>query len=197
MTGKIEFQEKFKKEVAALFEEKVFKPGDASLQDHVKNGHGDLAEGIRTTMKIGDLQLLGGPGDAPGERSVEEDYAYFYEGKEMAPLASLLPTLTVSGTEDTKPGGWRVLFEPEKSRLWAFLRMLVKMKQAADVGHDDQGTRAEKIMKDLLEALPVVIVKMLEEDELWAEWSRSQSTGHTDLQHSTERNSVRFIFSRS
>ena len=62
-------------------------------------------------MKIGDLQLLGGPGDAPEERSVEEDCAYFYgpdgvlycasygqkeEGKEMAPMATLLPTLTAA-----------------------------------------------------------------------------------------------------
>ena len=189
-----EFLKKFQEEIAGLLEERVFKPGTASLEDHIRNGHGDLAEGIRTTMKIGDLELLGIPEDSPEESSVDEDYAYFYEGKAMAPLASLLPTLTVSGTEETKPGFWRVLYESEKSRLWAFLRMLAKMQHAAGVGCDDQGDRCKKILTDLLETLPVVIVKMQAEDELWAEWSRSQTTGHTDLQHSTDRNSVRFTF---
>ena len=194
MDRRSEFLKKFQEEIAGLLEERVFKPGTASLQDHIGNGHGDLAEGIRTTMKIGDLELLGIPEDSPEESSVDADYAYFYEGKAMAPLASLLPTLTVSGTEETKPGCWRVLYESEKSRLWAFLRMLVKMKQAALVGCDNQGDRCKKIVTDLLETLPVVIVKMQAEDELWAEWSRSQTTGHTDLQHSTDRNSVRFTF---
>ena len=60
-------------------------------------------------MKIGDLELVGIPEDSPEESSVDADYAYFYEGKMTAPMASLLPTLTVSGTEETKPGGWRVL----------------------------------------------------------------------------------------
>ena len=112
------FLKKFQEEIAGLLEEEVFKPGTASLQDHIRNGHGDLAEGIRTIMKIGDLELLGIPEDSPDESSVDVDYAHFYEGKAMAPLASLLPTLTVSGTEETKPGGWRVLYEVEKSRLW-------------------------------------------------------------------------------
>ncbi len=194
MDRRSEFLKKFHEEIAHLLAEKVFKPGTASLQDHIGNGHGDLAEGIRTTMKIGDLELLGIPEDSPEESAVDADYAYFYEGKAMAPLASLLPTLTVSGTEETKPGCWRVLYESEKSRLWAFLRMLVKMKDAALVGCDNQGDRCEKIVTDLLETLPVVIVKMQAEDELWAEWSRSQTTGHTDLQHSTDRISVRFTF---
>lgn len=186
------FHVKFQEEIAGLLAEGVFKPGVASLQDYIKNGRGDLAEGIRTTMKIGDLELFGE--DTPDEASVDVDYAHFYEGNPMAPLASLLPTLTVSGTEETQAGYWKMLYEPERSRLWAFLRMLAKMKHAAMVGCDNQGIRCEKIMKDLLEALPVVIVKMQGEDELWAEWSRSQDTGHTDLQHSTERISVRFTF---
>ena len=160
-----EFLEKFRGEIADLHDEMVFKPGTASLQDHIGNGRGDLAEGIRTTMKIGDLELVGIPEDSPEESSVDADYAYFYEGKAMASLASLLPTLTVSGTEETKPGGWRVLYESEKSRLWAFLRMLVKMKQAALVGCDNQGDRCKKIVTDLLETLPVVIVKMQVEEE--------------------------------
>ena len=142
-----EFLKKFEEEIASLREEKVFKPGTASLEDHIRNGQGDLAEGIRTTMKIGDLELLGIPEDSPDESSVDVDDAYFYGGKAMAPLASLLPTLTVSGTEDTKPGCWRVLYESEKSRLWAFLRMLVKMKQAGDCGLDVQGERYQKIVK--------------------------------------------------
>ena len=188
------FQKKFLEEIAGLLEEDVFKPGTASLQDHIGNGKGDMAEGIRTTMKIGDLELLGNPEDSPEESAVDADYAYFYEGKVMAPLASLLPTLTVSGAEETKPGCWRVLYESEKSRLWAFLRMLAKMKQAELVGCEKQSDRCKKILTDLLETLPVIIVKMQAEDELWAEWSRSQATGHTDLQHSTDRISVRFTF---
>ena len=170
-----EFLKEFEEEIAGLLEERAFQPGTASLQDHIRNGHGDLAEGLRTIMKIGDLELLGSPEDSPVESSVDADYAYFYEGKATAPLASLLPTLTVSGTEETKPGCWKVLYESEKSRLWAFLRMLVKMKQAALVGRDDQGDRCKKIVTDLLETLPVVIVKMQAEDELWAEWSLSQT----------------------
>ena len=194
MDRRSEFQRKFQEEIAGLLEEDVFKPGTASLQDHIGKGHGNLAEGIRTTMKIGDLALLGIPADSPDESSVDADYAYFYEGKAMAPLTSLLPTLTVSGTEETKPGCWRVLHESEKCRLWAFLRMLEKMKQAGQVGCDNQGDRCQKIVTDLLGTLPVVIIKMQAEDELWAEWSRSQTAGHTDLQHSTDRNSVRFNF---
>ena len=31
-------------------------------------------------------------------------------------------------------------------------------------------------------------------DELWAEWGRSMDTGHTDIQHSTDRMSNRYIF---
>ena len=194
MDRRSKFLKKFQEEIASLLEEAAFKPGTASLQDHIGKGHGNLAEGIRTTMKIGDLELLGIPEDSPDESSVDADYAYFYEGKAMAPMTSLLPTLTVSGTEETKPGCWRVLHESEKCRLWAFLRMLEKMKQAALVGCDNQGDRCEKIVTDLLENLPVVIVSMQAEDALWAEWSRSQTTGHTDLQHSTDRNSVRFNF---
>ena len=98
MDQRSEFQKKFQEEIAGLLEESVFKPGTASLQDHIGNGHGDLAEGIRTTMKIGDLELLGSSQDAPDESTVETDYKYFYEGKEMKPLSSLLPTLTVCGT---------------------------------------------------------------------------------------------------
>ena len=113
----------FQEEITDILGEKVFQPGNESLADYISRGHGDLAEGIRTTMKIGDLELFGAPEDAPEESSVKADFAYFYEGKAMrVPLASLLPTLTVTGTEETKPGGWRVLYESEKSRLWAFLR---------------------------------------------------------------------------
>ena len=194
MDRRSEFLKKFREEIAGLLEETVFKPGAASLQDHIQKGHGDLAEGIRSTMKIGDLELVGIPEDSPEESSVDADYAYFYEGKMTAPMASLLPTLTVSGTEETKPGGWRVLYESERSRLWAFLRRLAKMKHTALVGQEQVGDRFEKILTDLLEAVPVVMLKMQVEDELWAEWSRSQTTGHTDLQHSTDRNSVRFTF---
>ena len=193
--GKIKFQEMFQKEVAALLDNDAFKPSTTTLQEHAKDFGDDIAEGIRTTMKIGDLQLFSGsPEDVPDENSVNEDYAYFYEGKEMAPLASLLPTMTVSGTEETQPGSWKVLFEPEKCRLWAFLRMLMKMMEAGMVGKENHGDRCDKIIKDLLLHLPVIIVKMQEEDELWAEWCRSQTTGHTDLQHSVDRNSVRFTF---
>jgi hypothetical protein len=194
MPLKITFQQEFAEDVAPLFEEQVFKPGTASLHDYMMRGFGDIAEGIRTTMKIGDLQLFGSPGDAPEETSVAEDYAYFYEGKQMAPLASLLPTLTVSGTAETMPGFWKVLFDSEKSRMWAFLRMLKEMKVEGDGGVETKEARLKKIMTDLLADLPVVIVMLKEEDELWAEWSRSQTTGHTDLQHSVDRNSVRFIF---
>ena len=82
-------------EVAGLLEEEAFQPSSASLSDHIQNGHGDLVEGIRTTMKIGDWELFGAPEDWPEESSVEADYLYFYDGKTMAPMASLLPTITV------------------------------------------------------------------------------------------------------
>ena len=62
------------------------------------------------------------------------------------------------------------------------------------LGCEAEGDRCKKIVTHLLDTLPVVIVKMQKEDELWAEWSKSQTTGHTDLQHSTDRNSVRFTF---
>ena len=66
MDQKRAFQKKFHEEIASLLEEGAFQPGSASLQDHIDNGHGDMAEGIRTTMKIGDLELMGSPEDSPG-----------------------------------------------------------------------------------------------------------------------------------
>ena len=187
------FLDKFQEDIASLLSESVFKPGTASLHDHRDKGRGDLAEGIRTTMKIGDLELFT-PGDSPEESSVIADYEHFYKEKEMASLSSLLPTMTVCGTEETKPGCYKLLYESEKSRLWALLMMVGKMREAALVGCDHQGDRCEKIVTELLETLPVVIVKMQAEDELWAEWNRSQTTGHDDLQHSTDRCSVRYLF---
>ena len=191
------FAKKFQEEITEPLlseEDSVFKPSFASLQDHIKNGNGSLDEGIRTTMKIGDLEVFGAPEDAPDESAVDAAYAYLYEGREMAPLTSLLPTLTVCGTEETKPGGWKVLYESERTRLWALLRMVNKMKKAGLVGCDNLSERCKKIVTDLLGNLPVVMLKMQGEDELWAEWNRSQKTGHEDLQHSTDRISVRFVF---
>ena len=48
----------------------------------MKNGHGKLEEGVRTTMKIGDWQGLR-PGDWQGLARVEssvdiKDYEYFF-----------------------------------------------------------------------------------------------------------------------
>ena len=68
------------------------------------------------------------------------------------------------------------------------------MKQAGLVGCDNQRARFDKIMTEFLVALPVVIVQVMGEAELWAEWDRSQKAGHTELQHSTDRVSVRFRF---
>ena len=81
----------------------AMKPGTATLADYVEKGQGDLAEGIRTSMRLGDLEIF--IEDAPDEVAVEEDYEHSYAGNEMAPLAKLLPTLTVTGTEKTD---WRV-----------------------------------------------------------------------------------------
>ena len=75
----------------------------------------------------------------------------------MKPLTSLLPTITVTGDGETKPGGWKMLYEPEKSRLWAFLRMLAKMQKDASMGIEHATDRVQKIMTDLLVKLPVVI----------------------------------------
>jgi len=194
MDPKMAFLKRFAEETSCLQNEGVFKPGTTSLQDYIAKGHGDLEEGIRTTMRIGDLELLSTPEDSPDESAVDADFEFFYEGKMMKPLAQMLPTLTVCGTEETQPGSWRVLYDPDKSRLWALLRGLVTMKNAALVGCEIQGDRYQKIVSELLEALPVTIIKMKVEDELWAEWNRSQTAGHTDLQHSTDRNSVRFVF---
>ena len=194
MDRKKEFVNDFQKDIVDLLGTKVFQPGTESLQDLLKKGHGDLEEGIRTTMKIGDFELMGDPEDAPEESSVLADHEYFYKGKMNAPLASLLPTIHVSGTEETKPGCWRVLYESDKSRLWAFLRMLSNMMKAGLMGNEHQEARCTKILTELLETLPVVIVKMKAEDELWAEWNRAQTTGHNDLQHSTDRGSNRYTF---
>ena len=164
--AKTAFQKKFSEEVAELLP--AFQPGTASLNDHMKSGSGDLAEGIRSTMKLGDLQLFGAPADAPEESSVSEDYKYFYEGKvkEMKPLTSLLPLITVTGDGETKPGDWKMLYEPEKSRLWAFLRMLAKMQNEALMGNEHIRDRLEKIKNDLLEKLPVIIASWPLNDNL-------------------------------
>ena len=191
-----EFPKKFEEEIADLLAaENVLKPGTASLQEYISKGHGDLDEGVRTTMRIGDLELVGAPDNAPGENLVTIDYCYYYQGKEMKiPLTSMLPTLTLIGTEETKPGDWKVLHECEKSRLWAFLKFLAKLKQGGEMGLEALQHRYEKIVADLLENLPVVIFKMLPEDELWAAWHRSNEAGHTDIQHSIERMSNRYLF---
>ena len=132
------------KEIDCLREESVFKPGTASLQDHMKNGHGELEEGVRTTMKIGDWQGLR-PGDWQGLARVEssvdiKDYEYFDCGhlkiivplNQMAPPTLLLPPIDgpTDGTADTKAGGWRVLYETDKSQLGWAAGKLVKMKRS-------------------------------------------------------------------
>ena len=169
--AKTAFQKKFNEEVAELLPEAVFQPGTASLDDHMKSGSGDLAEGIRSTMKLGDLQLFGAPSDAPEESAVSEDYKYFYEGKEkeMKPLTSLLPPITVTGDGETKPGEWKMLYEPEKSRLWAFLRMLAKMQKEASMGNEHVHDRFQKIQNDLLEKLLVVIASWPLNMTIWQE----------------------------
>lgn len=170
------------------------KTGTATLADYAQTGQGDLAEGIRTTMGLGDIDFAGSAEDAPDEMAVAEDYTQFYAGREMTPLAKLLPTLSVTGTAETKPGKWKLLYESEKSRVWAFVRMLHHMRQEADKGLEAMGERLEKIMKDLVGSLSVVIVEEKTSDGLWDEWSRAQDAGHTELNHSTERPSVRFKF---
>jgi hypothetical protein len=154
---KAEFQKKFNEEVQEILDEAAFQPGTLTLNDHLKNG--DLEEGIRSTMKLGDLKLFGAPADAPDERGVSEDYAYFYEGKdkEMKPLMALLPEITVTGNAETKPGEWKMLHDCERTRLWAFLRMIAKMKRDASIGNEHARERVEKIMKDLLPNLQVII----------------------------------------
>jgi len=160
------FAKSFNDEVAELLTGAEFQPGTASLNDHLQSGSGDLSEGIRCLMKVGDLQLFGAPVDAPDESTVGEDYAFFYEGKHMRPLTSLLPTITVTGNAETKPGGWKMLYEPEKSRFWAFLRMLAKMQCKANVGDEHASSRLAKIRSDLLVKLPVVIASWTLNDNL-------------------------------
>jgi len=191
---KVEQQKKFEKMMDELRKLPEFEPGSATLADYMKNGHGDLDEGIRTTMRLGDLNILGRPEDAPEETVVAEDYAHFYEGQEMAPLVKLMTTLTVTGDVDTKPGDWKLLYESDKSRLRAFVWMLRNMQTQLLLGQESGQERFDKILKELVEKMPVIIVKMKGSDELWAEWSRSQDVGHADLQHSVERNSVKFMF---
>ena len=193
-----EYLRNFEEEIAPLIkDESVFKPSTASLQEYrsIAKGRGDLDEGIWTHMKIGDLNVVGDPDEAPPENLVLQDYYYRYQGKELKiPLTALLPVLTVIGTEETKPGGWKLLYECDRSQLWAFLKCLVKMKQGGDMGLEACEQRYLKIKTDLLENVPVVIVKMQEEDELWADWHRSNQAGHTDVQHSVERLSNRYRF---
>ena len=74
---KTAYVKKFRDSLGDLLgEEKVLLPGSATLADYKKNGHGDLEEGLRTTMRLGDVEILGRPEDAPKEVAVDEDYAY-------------------------------------------------------------------------------------------------------------------------
>ena len=192
-----EYLRNFEEEIAPLIEESAFKPSTATLQEYhsIAKGRGDLDEGIWTSMKIGDIDVVGAPGEAPPENLVQQDYDFRYQGKELKiPLTALLPVFTVIGTEETKPGEWKVLYECERSQLWAFMKCLAKMKQGGDIGMEACEQRYLKIKTDLLENVPVVIVKMQEEDELWADWQRSNQAGHTDVQHSVERLSNRYRF---
>ena len=118
-----------------------------------RGGHGKLEEGIRTTMKIGDWQGLGGTlDDCLAESSVDiKDYEYFDYGhlkiivplNQMAPLTLLLPPIDgpTDGTADTKAGGWRVLYETDKSQLgWAAGKL-------ASAHHEE---RFKKMVTDVL-----------------------------------------------
>ena len=203
-----EFVKKFVAKLGDLLHEEVLKPGGkgrfrvlkATIGDCKKKGHGDhLEEGIWTRMRLGDLELIGSPADAPDEAAVHENYHHFNAGHELAPLRKLLPTLTLTGTEDTKPGAWKLLYDSEKARLWAFLWMLGGMRQDISGGLGRTLWRSlleesfKKIMVDL-ENVPVLLIKMKATDELWEEWSKSQDVGHTLLLDSVDRCSVCFAF---
>ena len=192
VNGKAVFMKKFVAELGDLCKEEVLKP--CLVLGNPVQGQGDLEEGIRTTMRLGDLELIGPPENAPEEAAVNEDYDHFYKGREMAPLVKLLPTLTLTGTEDTKPGAWKLLYESDKSRLWAFLRMLRGMQTEMLSGVEAKEERFAKIMGELLQNVPVVLMKFKAMDELWEDWSKSQEVGHTYFQHSVDRGSVRFTF---
>jgi hypothetical protein len=75
--------EKFRASLGQLLEETdELKPSKATLTDYVKNGQGDLEEGVQTTMKLGDLEVFGRPEDAPEVDAVERFYEHFYAGRE-------------------------------------------------------------------------------------------------------------------
>ena len=189
-----EWVRRFEGETKDIRQAEVFKPGCAALKDHMNKGHGTLAEGINTLMPIGDLQCYGPVHECPEESSVDADYEHFYNGKETRRINELLPTLTLTGNEETPAGGWRLVYESQKSQLWAFLRFLAKMKVWGMLGQNSYEERLEKIMTDLLPRLPVLIIELQGEEELWKEWQRSNDVGHTDLQHSLERTSNRYKF---
>ena len=123
-----EWVQRFEGETKDIRQAEVFKPGCAALKDHMNKGHGTLAEGINTLMPIGDLQCYGPVHECPEESSVDADYEHFYNGKETRRINELLPTFTLTGNEETPAGGWRLVYESQKSQLWAFLRFLAKMK---------------------------------------------------------------------
>ena len=75
MSEKNEFMKKFHEEVSCIIQEKaVFRAGLTSFKDYMDRGHGDLVEGIRTTMRIGVLELFGTVEDTPLESTVQGDY---------------------------------------------------------------------------------------------------------------------------
>ena len=55
----------------------AFTCGTATLEEYTQRGQGNLEEGIRTTMRLGDLEIWGRAEDAPDEETVEEDYNHF------------------------------------------------------------------------------------------------------------------------
>ena len=156
---------------------------------------GKLEDGIRTQMVLGDLDVFGDLSDTPVRGNVEEIRTHYYSSAQLqqTPRALLLPLLVLSGAADTENGGWKMIHEEEKTKVWAFLSAMAMMKQEGETGMEESEAIYKK-MKKASKEVEVLLLGVQDMDSLWAEWSNLQNISLTNLQFSPDRCTIQYRF---
>jgi hypothetical protein len=165
----------------------LLKPGAVHVAE--RNLAGKLENGIRTTMGIGDMNVLGELVDAPAADNVESQKNHYFSAERIknTPSSMLLDTFTLTGKTDTENGKWKIVHEDQRTKIWAFLLALIEQKQESD-------QTLYKKMMEAAEKVEVMLLCMQEKDVLWQEWSKSEDNALNDIHFSTDRGTVRYNF---
>jgi hypothetical protein len=185
---------KFRQQVVELFRTILF---PVSVRDVRERGlMGKLEEGIRTTMAIGDIDILGELIDTPVASNVE--YAkkhYFTEERiQNTPKSLLLPTFMLTGKLDMddaeENSQWKMIHEEDRTNAWAFLLVMIKKSQDRDADSD------QSLYRKMYEAAKEVQVLLLstQDTALWQEWRKAEDNSLSDTRFSIDRCTVRYKF---